>query len=58
MPILNWSPGALAAVKSTDKRKDITRLFQAYFRAAAGNDALIGTALPLDLPMTAKAGIT
>jgi hypothetical protein len=50
MPFLNWSLGALAAVKSTDKRKEITRLFQAYFRAAAGNDALIGTALPLDLP--------
>jgi hypothetical protein len=49
MPILNWSPGALAAQRSKDKREEITRLFEACFRVA-GNDAPIGTALPLDLP--------
>jgi len=49
MPFLNWSPGALAAQRSKDKREEITRLFEAYFRVA-GDDALIGTVLPLDLP--------
>jgi hypothetical protein len=49
MPQLNWSPGALAAVKDNGKRKEMNRLFDAYFRAA-GHDALTGTILHLDLP--------
>ena len=49
MPILNWSPGALAALRSKDKREETTRLFEACFRVA-GNDAPIRTAIPLDLP--------
>ena len=48
MPILNWSPGALAAVRSQEKRVEVTRLFEACFRV--GSDALIGTSLHLDLP--------
>ena len=49
MPLLNWSPGALSALKSTDKRKEMTRLFEAYSRVGL-NDALINTVLHLDLP--------
>jgi hypothetical protein len=53
MPILNWSPGALAALRSENKREEITRLFEAYFRVA-GNDTLLGTALYLDLPTESR----
>lgn len=49
MPQLNGSLAALEAVKDKGKRKEMTRPFDAYFRAA-GHDALTGPMLHLDLP--------
>jgi hypothetical protein len=49
MPLLNWSSGALAAVKNKDCRSEMTRLFNAYFRVAEAQ-SLTGSILYLDLP--------
>ena len=49
MPPLNWSPGALAALRNKSQREKMTRLFDAYFRVAGEKD-LTGAILPLDLP--------
>jgi hypothetical protein len=49
MPLLNWSSGALAAVKNNDRRAEMTRLFNAYFRVAEAK-VLTGGSLYLDLP--------
>jgi hypothetical protein len=56
MPLLNWSPGALAAVRSKSQREEMTRLFHAYF-GVAGSEAiksLTGSNLHLDLPTDTK----
>jgi hypothetical protein len=52
MPQLNWSPGALAAIPDKSQREQMTRLFNAYFRAAGeeSQEALRSTILHLDLP--------
>lgn len=52
MPLLNWSPDALAAVPDKRHREEMTRLFDAYFRVAGekSNASLTGTILHLDLP--------
>ncbi len=52
MPLLNWSPDALAAVPNKRHREEMTRLFDAYFRVAGekGHESLTGTILHLDLP--------
>jgi hypothetical protein len=49
MPLLNWSPSALAALQDKGQREAMTRLFNAYFRVAEGRD-LTGTVLHLDPP--------
>ncbi len=56
MPTLNWSLGALAAVKSKSQREAVTRLFEAYFRVAGKENygALTGAMLHLDLPTDNK----
>ena len=52
MPLLNWTSGALVAVKNKDLRAEMTRLFDAYFRVAEVEEALTGSSLYLDLPGT------
>ncbi len=42
MPLLNWSPSALAALRNKRQREEMTRLFEAYFRVA-GEKSLTGT---------------
>ena len=54
MPVLNWSPSALAAVRDKGQREAMTRLFDAYFRVAEGKD-LTGTVLHLDPPAGSSA---
>lgn len=54
MPVLNWSPSALAAVRGKSQREAMTRLFDAYFRVAEGKD-LTGTVLQLDPPADNRA---
>jgi hypothetical protein len=53
MPLLNWSPGALAALPYREQREAMTRLFDAYFRVSEGRD-LTGAVLHLDLPAESK----
>jgi hypothetical protein len=55
MPLLNWSPSALSALRDKGQREAITRLFDAYFRVAEGRD-LTGTVFHLDLPEASNAG--
>jgi hypothetical protein len=52
MPLLNWSPSALAALQNKGEREAMTRLFDAYFRVAGDkmHAPLFGTILHLDLP--------
>ncbi len=56
MPLLNWSPGALAAVPNKSQREAMMRLFDAYFRVAVEGrqEALTRTILHLDLPTESK----
>ena len=55
MPALNWSPGALTILRNKSEREQITRLFDAYFRAREEeNSDLTGTILHLDLPTKGK----
>jgi hypothetical protein len=49
MPLLNWSPSALAALHDKGQREAMTRLFDAYFRVAEGKD-LTGAVLHLNPP--------
>jgi hypothetical protein len=53
MPKLNWSRSALAALPDQGQREEMTRLFEAYLRVA-GDDALTGTILPLNLPTDSR----
>jgi hypothetical protein len=53
MPLLNWSPSALAALQYKGQREAMTRLFNAYFRVAEGKD-LTGTILHLDFSIEGK----
>jgi hypothetical protein len=53
VPLLNWSPSALAALQYKGQREAMTRLFDAYFRVAEARD-LTGTVLHLDLPTESK----
>ena len=53
MPLLNWPPGALAALQYKGQKEAMTRLFDAYFRVAGTRD-LTGTILHLDLPTGSK----
>jgi hypothetical protein len=52
MPLLNWSPGALAALRNKYQREYMTRLFEACFRVAEekSHEPLTGTILHPDLP--------
>jgi hypothetical protein len=56
MPLLNWSPSALAVIRNKDQRKEMTRLFDAYFRVAGekSHETLTGTILHLDLRTESK----
>jgi hypothetical protein len=56
MPLLSWSPDALAAVPNQRDREEMRRLFDAYFRVAGekSNDSLTGIILHLDLPAERK----
>ena len=56
MPLLNWSPGALAAIRNNGQRKAMTRLFDAYFRVAGEkmHEPVSGTILHLELPTESK----
>lgn len=55
MPLLNWPPSALAALQYKGQKEAMTRLFDAYFRAAGTRD-LTGTILHLDLPTGTRLG--
>jgi hypothetical protein len=52
MPLLIWSPSALAVLRNKGERDEMTRLFDAYFRVAGEKsiESLTGTILHLDLP--------
>lgn len=56
MPLLNWSPGALALLQNEGQRRAMIRLFDAYFRVAGegGHEALTRSILHLDLPIESK----
>jgi len=56
MPLLNWSPSALAVLRNKGERDEMTRLFDAYFRVAGEKSiqTLTGTILHLDLPTKSK----
>jgi hypothetical protein len=57
MPLLNWSPSALEALRNKGQREAMTRLFDAYFRVARGekmHEPVSGTILHLDLPTESK----
>jgi hypothetical protein len=56
MPLLNWSPSALAALQYEGQREEMTRLFDAYFRVAGEKslETRTGTILHLDLPTERK----
>jgi hypothetical protein len=56
MPLLNWSPSALAVLRNKGERDEMTRLFDAYFRVAGEKNiaTLTGTILHLDLPTKSK----
>jgi hypothetical protein len=56
MPLLNWSPSALAVLRNKGEREEMTRLFDAYFRVAGekSHETLTGTILHVDLPTKSK----
>lgn len=56
MPLLKWSPAALAVLQNEAERKAMMRLFDAYFRVAGegGREALTRTILHLDSPTQSK----
>ncbi len=52
MPLLNWSPGALACLRKKGQQEQMTRLFEAFLRVAGeeGREMTAGAVLPLELP--------
>jgi hypothetical protein len=50
MPTLNRSPGALAGLRSKDKREETTRLFEETTSGRRETMHRLGAALHLDLP--------